>query len=198
MDDLTYSFRLSLFTKEVSYRLTERALIWNEAGVDGALDFGDVRQIRVYESPGIRSMPAFSRCVVAPRRGRARVLSSNHFAGIGDFEVRMGRYRPFVAALLKRVAAVNPATTFVAGMPMGLWIGYLVALAALAIITPLGIVWVAWMTLRGGQTSSGFMASLLVCIGFLFGIVPMWRLVRRNRPHRFDPRSDDRVLPERV
>jgi hypothetical protein len=196
MDHPTYSVRLSLFSKEVAYRLTDRALVWSEGGVERSLDFSDIRQIRVYDSPGVWSMPTFSRCVIKPRRGRARILSSNHFAGVGTFEVRMERYRPFVDALIRQVAAANPATTFIAGMPMALWVSYLVILVGLVIVTPLGVVLAIWMSLQGAGMSGGFVASLVVCLGFLVGIVPMWRLVRRNRPRPFDPRVRGWVLPQ--
>lgn len=189
MNELTYSFRLSLFRKETTYRLADHALLWSEGERNGALEFAEIRRIRIYESPGAQSMPPFSRCVITPKAGRSIILSSNHFAGVGEFEVRMDRFQPFVQGLIARVAGANPAVEFIAGMPMGLWVSYVVILAALVVITPLGVALMIFLSRSGEHVAAGFTASLAICLGFLFSIGPLWRLVRRNRPQVFDPRA---------
>jgi hypothetical protein len=53
-------------------------------------------------------MPAFARCTLKPNAGRAVILSSNHFAGLANWESRNGSFNPFVDALLRRAALGNP------------------------------------------------------------------------------------------
>jgi hypothetical protein len=78
--------------------------------------------MRIYDSPGVHGMPGFTRCTIRPRTGRAVILSSNHFGGIGDWESRSESFRPFVDALVRRAAAANPQIAFISGMPMALWV----------------------------------------------------------------------------
>jgi hypothetical protein len=186
MDDPTYRFRLSRFRKEATYRLTNQALAWTDGQSEGALAFADIRQMRIYDSPGVSGMPGFTRCTIRPRAGRAVILSSNHFGGIGDWESRSKSFRPFVDALLRRAARANPRVAFISGMPMALWVTWIVLLVGLVIVTPLGI---AVVVIQGKEMSAGFYGAFAICVGLLLGFFPLLRLVRRNRPRRFDGRE---------
>lgn len=183
MNDPTYRFRLSRFRKETSYRLTDAALAWNDGQREGALAFSDIRQVRIYDSPGVSGMPGFTRCTIRPHTGRAVILSSNHFAGIGDWESRRESFRPFVDALLQHAARANPRIAFISGMPMALWVLWIVLLVGLVVVTPLGIV---VMVTEGKEMSAGFYSAFAICIGIVLGFFPLLRLIRRNRPRHFD------------
>jgi hypothetical protein len=142
--------------------------------------------MRIYDSPGVHGMPGFTRCTIRPRTGRAVILSSNHFGGIGDWESRSESFRPFVDALVRRAAAANPQIAFISGMPMALWVTWIVLMVALLIVTPLMI---AVVFIEGAEMSAGFFATLAICVGLLLGFFPLLRLVRRNRPRPFDGRE---------
>ena len=190
--DYKYSFRLSLFSKLASYRLTDHSLVWSEGGRGGELAFSDIRRIRIYASPGARQAPPFRRCVITPRRGRARVLSSSHLDGI-SFESRMKSYQPFVEELLSRVAAGNPNVEFFHGYSIGLWIAYVV-LFAVFVASFLGNGLLAVMSLMdrdaAGSIAFGFLSLIMLGLMAVF-----WRLVRRNRPRRYDPRTENPLPP---
>ncbi len=183
MDAPAYSFRLSLARKETAYRLTGEALAWTEGGRDGALAFADMRRIRVYESPGANEMPAFARCTIKPNAGRAVILSSNHFAGLANWESRTERFRPFADALLRQAALANPRIEFISGMPAALWIGWLAILVGICLIAPLGV---AVVVAEGKDMTPGTLGALAVCAGLVLAFFPLLRLIRRNRPRRFD------------
>jgi hypothetical protein len=186
MDAPTYRFRLTQFRKETTYRLTERALAWGEGPPDGALAFADIRRIRVYDSPGASGMPAFRRCTIKPKAGRAVILSSNHFAGLADWESRTARFDPFVDTLLRQAALANPRIEFISGMPAALWIGWIAILIGLCVVTPLAI---AVVVIEGKEMSPGALGALAVCAAMVLAFFPLLRLVRRNRPRRFDARA---------
>lgn len=191
MADSEYRFRLSLARKEETWRLNDEALECAAGGREWRLPFAEIRTIRIYRSPGLGVFaPTFARCVIRPRRGKAVVLSSNHFAGLGRFEDRLSSFRPFVEALTRRVAAANPGAELVAGMPPGLWWTWAVVLALAAIVTPLAAVMIV-VDLTSGR---GFNPALLVVMAILltlfFGLSGYVRTLRRGRPRRFDPQTE--------
>jgi hypothetical protein len=186
MNDPTYRFRLSRFRKEATYRLTDAGLAWSDGAREDALAYADMRQMRIYDTPGVSGMPGFTRCTIKRRTGRAVILSSNHFGGIGDWESRSESFRPFVDALVRRAAAANPQIAFISGMPMALWVTWIVLMVALLIVTPLGV---AAVVIGGAEMSAGAYSAFAICAGLLLGFFPLLRLVRRNRPRRFDGRE---------
>ncbi len=194
MDNPTYRFRPSLLRTELSYRLGDHALEWSDGRDEGSLAFSEVRQIRIYSSPGIGLLgggsvaPAFQRCVIQPRRGRARVLSSNHFVGIGKFEDRSATFGPFVDALIQRVAA-NPTTVFLSGMPLALWVSWAAILVGVVIVTPLALLMITVSLFKGTGTPGPLLVTTAVLLGILASLLPLVRALRRNRPRRFDPRA---------
>ena len=186
MDNPTYSFRLSLARKEAAFRLTEQALAWNEAGSEHALAFSDIRQIRIYDSPGANDMPAFTRCTIKPAAGRAVILGSNHYAGLVDWQSRTDSFRPFVDALLRRAALANPGIEFISGMPGALWAFWIAIVAGGFIVAPLVV---AAVIVGGKDISAGSLGALAVCVAMLAGFFPLLKLVGRNRPQRFEARE---------
>ena len=139
--------------------------------------------------------PAFLRCTIRPRKGRAIVLSSNHFVGLGRFEDRSASFRPFVQRLLEQVAAVSPQTVFRAGMPPFLWGAWAVLLAACAILVPLLVIYMVVSLVNG----RGIEGPLIIVLGILMALFLSTfshvRDLRRNRSRRFDPRQET-VLDE--
>ena len=59
-------------------------------------------------------------------------------------------------------------------------------LFSLPVFGLLGIVAIAT---QGKDMSAGTLGMLAVCLGLLLAFYPLLRLVRRNRPHRFDGRE---------
>ncbi len=192
MNEPTYQFRLSLARSETTYRIEGDALVWSEGGENGRLPFSEIRQIRIYGSPGIgfggsTVAPSFQRCVVKPRQGRAHVFSSNHYVSLGKFEDRSATFRPFIEALIRRVAAVNPATQFISGMPGVLWAIWALILLSVVILAPLALLVIIIDLLSGGGFSATHLAVTIFLLGILFTLGSRWRMLVRNRPQQLDP-----------
>jgi hypothetical protein len=188
----TYTLRLSLAGEEATYRLGETALQSTTASGTRTLPFAEIGFVRVYESPGLASLygqvaPAFARCVIRPRHGRAVVLSSNHFLGLGRFEDRSATFRPFVDALIARVAAANPGAEFMSGMPPALWWTWVALLVMVALVTPVFMVVMVRELVAGHALQLPAILSSLIVLGTALAIVSYARVLRRNRPRRFTP-----------
>ena len=191
MDAPVYRCRLSLYRKaEETYRLSDLALSWTGAARDGAVAFADVRALRLYEAPGLAGVaPGFARCVVWPRRGRAVVLSSNHYLSLGKFEDRSASFRPFVDALVRKVAAVNNTARFISGMPAALWWFWTAILLAVAVVAPLALVVIVVELAAGRGFPTGGIVALFIVLAIFLGLLGYVRQLWRNRPRRFDPRA---------
>ncbi len=194
MTDPIYRFRPSLMRKEETYRLSDVALVRTARGEEAGLPFADIRSVRIYGSPGLRTLggtaaPDFQRCVVRPRRGHAMVLGSNHFLGLGRFQDRSQTFRPFVDALVQRVAAANPGATFIAGMPAPLWWTWILILLAVVVVTPLVVLLIIIGLVEARHIDPPLILVAALLLGILFSLASYLRTVRRNRPRRFDPRG---------
>ena len=192
MTDLTYTLRLSRISGETTYRLTGDALHATSPRGTRMLTLSEISMIRIYESPGMMGLtgqiaPAFARCVIRPRHGRAIVLSSNHFVSMGRFEDRSATFRPFVDALVARLQSANPAARLVAGMPPALWWSWVALLVAVALVTPVFIVVIVQELIAGRALKMPAIVSALILIGAAMGIVSYARVLRRNRPRPFRP-----------
>jgi len=190
MAEDNYQLRPSLFRKDVSFHIGNQTLVWSEGGIEHKLAFSDIRQIRIYDSPGARGIPSSGRCVIKPVRGRKLVLTTLHFRGLADFEDRSAQFQPFVGNLIRRAAAANPAVELVSGMPIGLWVGWIAIAVAIVLVTPfiLFVVIALWVREEGISVSA--VLALVFCLSILLGIVPLARIIRRNRPRPFDQRTD--------
>ena len=192
MTDPTYTLRLSLASEEATYHLSDVALHRTTASGTRSLPFAEIGMVRLYESPGMASLtgkiaPAFARCVIRPKRGRAIVLSSNHFVGLGRFEDRSATFRPFVDALIARVAAANPGAEFMSGMPPALWWTWVALLVAVALVLPVFTVVIVKELAAGRAIQMPAIVSSLIVLGTALSIVSYARVLRRNRPRRFTP-----------
>jgi len=191
MDEPVYRCRLSLYRKgEDTFRVNDVALTMTGGGSDRSVALGDIRAVRIYEAPGLGTgFPGFARCVIWPRRGRAVVMTSNHFLGLGRFEDRSATFRPFVEALVRRIAAATPATRFIFGMPPALWWFWVALLAAVAMLAPLSLVIIVAALAQGRSLPvQSFIPLGIVFVVFL-GLFGYIRQLRRNRPRRFEPRA---------
>ena len=192
MTDPTYSLRLSLASEATTYRLSADALQCTTAKGTRILPLAEIGKVRVYEAPGRTSWfgqiaPAFARCVIRPRRGRAIVLSSNHFIGLGRFEDRSATFRPFVDTLIARLRSAHPGAQLLAGMPPALWWTWVALLAAVALVTPAFIVIIVQELVAGRALQTPAVLSGLIVFGAALGIVSYARVLRRNRPRRLTP-----------
>jgi len=190
--DPTYKLRLSLSSEEATYRLGENALHCTSAKGTRALPLAEIDTVRIYDSPGLASLsgqiaPAFTRCVIRPRRGSAIVLSSNHFVGLGRFEDRSATFRPFVDTLITRLGSANPGARLLAGMPPALWWTWVVLLVAVALVLPVFSVVIVRELIAGRALQLPAIVSSLIVFGTALSIVSYARVLRRNRPRRFTP-----------
>jgi hypothetical protein len=193
----SYSFRSSLVTREETFTLDGRSLAISNRST---IDFADIRQIRTYDSPGVNLVgvgpvaPALKTCVIRLKNGRPLSLSSNHFLALANFEDRSATYEPFVAELIREVAAANATTVFISGMRMALWISWISIVAMAFVIVPLLIFAAIGMVLDGKSISIGMLFSGLLLLGIVIGVRPLVRALKRNRPRRYDPRGSPRSL----
>ncbi|MBX6321870.1 MAG: hypothetical protein IRY94_08585 [Rhodospirillaceae bacterium] len=193
MTEPIYRFRPSLLRKQETYRLSDTALVRDtEDGKEKVLPFAQMRSVRVYGSPGLRAMggtaaPDIERCVLRPARGRAVVLSSAHFLGLGRLEDRSPAFRPFVGDLVRRLAAANPGIIFLVGMPPALWWSWILILLAVVVVTPLVVLLIIVNMVQKRHIDPPLIAVTAVLLGILFSLGSYLRTVRRNRPPRFDP-----------
>jgi hypothetical protein len=187
---ITYGFRPGFFSKEISYRLEENSLGW-DGGVAGELAFSNIRRIRIYESAGGKSTPEFQRCIITTQNGKNYSLSSNHCIYLG-FESRMSSYQPFIDELFRRVQSKNPSVEYWVGFSPGVhW-----ALTATIVATAMVFCLIAAVPIFvvSDQSGQDFWLPLLFSPFMLgigaFSIIPAWRSLQRNRPRRFDPRTE--------
>lgn len=194
LSEPTYAFRLSLFSKQASYRLTGRAIVWTDGKGRGEIAFADIRSMRIYQAPATRHVPTFRRCIITPKQGRACVLSSNDFAGIG-FESRMKTYQPFIEDLFRRVIAANPNVAYVAGFSQAAWMAFAATFAALVALYLVILGVIVAVMLEGDTIAVGiFMLAVMAPVFFLMSVW-MWRTISRNRPRFFDPKTEDPLPP---
>jgi len=191
--DPTYSFRPSQFQKEATYRVTDRALLRTVDGKETSFSLADIGSVRVYDSPsmGLASAliaPAFRRCVIRPRHGKTVVLSSNHFESFGRFQNRRESFDPFLDALLPRIAAANPAAEFWAGMPMGLWLFWIVTLVGVVVVTPFLALLIVMAILGKVQLALPALFAGVLILAILLHFRSYVRALREGRSRRFDPK----------
>ena len=191
MDEPSYRFRATMFTKETAYRAGADALSWGDNGAEGRLAYTDIRKVRVYGAPGMPFGGASKqvRCVLRPRRGRPIVLGNQSFIGVGRFEDRSAAFYPFAAALTERIANANPQIVFVKGMPGALFVFWMILLPIVAIIAPVSAIAVVAMLAQGQSPPRAMYGVTAMLLAFLFAIIPNAKTAWRNRPRRVDPRA---------
>jgi hypothetical protein len=174
----SYSFRLSVFSKEQTYRLQPDALVWTDGKTSRRVRYADVRRIHIVSMP-----PAMGRTLRRTvLRGRFRgriIIGATHFLGLGRFVDRSDSYFPFAEALIARIVAANPGVFIWAGHG---WANYLfwAAMFGLSVVFLAGGV----IALLAG----GLEAKTLPVFAILVAFLPVsWRILRNGRPRKADP-----------
>jgi KDO2-lipid IV(A) lauroyltransferase len=112
MDELAFSFRRGLLSRERTYRLGPGFLEWNPARGEGRVAYGEVEAIRVRRYKVRGALAATTkrlwRCVVYCPSGRRIILLPTHYVRAGVVEDRSSTFDPFVRELVGRVAGANP------------------------------------------------------------------------------------------
>jgi KDO2-lipid IV(A) lauroyltransferase len=110
--DLEYTFRVSPWSSEITYRPGLDALFWKGGHGQGRLDYAAIRVVHVYKVRYLGSRKTYWRCVLRYGLGRKICLQAAHFAGFRRIEDRTPTYIPFVKRLEARIAAANPDANF--------------------------------------------------------------------------------------
>ena len=183
MTEFVHAFRPSVFSTERSYRIGPDALEWKDARQGSRIAYSEVARVNISSmTPPFGQ--AQSRCVLHPRSGGKIVVSSTSYKRLGVLEDRSENYARLVRELMVRIATVNPDTVFIAGQPWGLWLFWLILLIASTLILLGGLI----LAVMGQFPLPAAAVFMIVLLGIPVG----WRIVRRGRPHPFDPRT----LPE--
>jgi hypothetical protein len=174
---LTHSARLSLFSKERTYRLEPDALVWSEGNKSGRLPYDAVKYVHIYSVPPAMGQKV-RRTILKSDLSPKVVIAGAHFAGLGQFEDRSDSYFAFVEELLARVTAARPDVPIRVGQSWLLY-GFWVAMLVLsAILLPL----MAIIIFDGG-----FEPRAIPAIGIMLVFLPVsWKIVRRGRPRFAD------------
>jgi len=150
--------------------------VWDAGGRDNGIAYADILRLNIYTVPKSLVGPALRRCEVRSRRGGRIVLQASHYVRLGVVEDRRDAYVAFTDALVRRVAAANPAVTVTLGQS---WIMWLVWLAILAGIAAMLLLAVAVLV------DGSFPWQAVLYVAIVLSFAPMaWRAVRHGRPRR--------------
>jgi hypothetical protein len=195
MSETVYQFRPAINRGERNYRLTEDALTWSDGNSGGSLPYTSIRKIRLFASPKVANpmlggvvVPGFQSCAVYGRRGRAHVLSSKHIVRFGKIEDRSGEFVPFVSFLVRRIAVANPETVFVSGMPFVVWAVWAAVLILIILVLGLIIAVLIEVIPRAVSEAVTIASGVIMLVALIAGLPPLFRLLVREWPRRFDPR----------
>lgn len=181
VSDLEHAFKATVFARERRYRLTGDALEWDDGEKHGAIALRDVVRVRVFRQPGGGMGPTMRRTIVHARDGGKVLLASNHYVSLGHIEDRADTYRPFVAALVERVAARNPQAVIQVGHHWLLWLTWLVLMVAAIFVTVLAAV----IAFKGEAPWQA-----VIYVPLVLAYIPMaLRIVGGSRPRRVDPHA---------
>ena len=136
MEEFAYSFRVSRWKPETSYRQDENALHWTSPRTRGSVRYEDVAKVQTYKFRYFGSKTSYWRCVLHCRDGRKIRLQATHYAGFRRIQDRTARYIPFIKRLEARIAAVNPSI-FSSGTN---WITLLDTCSGYVVVAVLGFV----------------------------------------------------------
>jgi hypothetical protein len=184
LDDVTYSYKPSLFGAPWQFRLTPDDLEWVAGSRKGRIAYARIRRLRLSFRPVSTQSYRFLAEIWPSEGGRLRIASTS-WRGIVEQERLDAAYSAFVRELHDRIAAVRPEAVFETGMPpLIYWLGF----AIFALIT-LGL---AALIARAMQVGQWVAAAMIA--GFL--ALSLWRVgtfLQRNRPRTYSP---DRVPAE--
>jgi hypothetical protein len=181
--DVTYEFRLSLARSVQHLVLTPEGI----AGLEGTIPFGEIVSIRLYSLPGMSSL-AFGtvaqpvrRCNLQLHNGKTVLLCSSHYVSLGNFEDRTESYRRFVAELLVRLRAANPAAQILSGMPPGIWWGWFLTFGGLSLILAAAALMLCVGVAIDRNFSWGMLVGLALLLLMLWGPLGFLRATWRRR-----------------
>ena len=185
---IEYTHRPNAIKPARSYRLSDDALVWRDAGgVDGALSLADIREVRARYAPTRVQRDRYL-LELTDATGRTITIPNSSYRAIGDFERHDAEYVAFARDLHRRLARANPDVVFRSGTtPVGYAMSWVIAGYLLAVVT--------------------VAAFFLVAVG-MFWIVPvklavlvfyaptLVRHIRSVRPRRYLPDAiPPRALP---
>jgi len=198
-EPVAYAARPSLFSRELVWRLEEGFLVCPDGR---RVALGDIARIQTYEVPGAQmafgggalSEP-FERCVIKLRHGRKVTFASRHFLGFGRTESRWPTYNRFVDQLVDEVRELDRGTKFVAGMPRGLWVTWLLIVVAAAALALLATVYLLSLVIIRNTDLDQWMLGFFILIGALPGVT-FYTLLRTGWPRQYDPRDISNPPPK--
>lgn len=121
--DVTYTFRSNAFVPERTYRLTDDALVIEEAGKPPSGAFYDgISEVRLAYTP-TRAATDRYRAQIIFREGGMAELFNLHYRGIMDFPDRNADYVAFLTELHRRLVAKGKDIRFQRGNTMGAYVG---------------------------------------------------------------------------
>ena len=190
-DGTTYTFRSHAFVGERTYRLTDDALVVEEAGKPpGGAFYDGISEVRLAFTP-TRAATNRYRAQIIYRAGGMAELFNLHYRGIMDFPEQNAAYVAFLTELHRRLAAKGKDVRYRAGNSLGAYIGnwaltififVMLALVLFVLIPNWGGTWIVF-------------AKLVV---ILFFIPVLIRYMRKAKPRTYDPLAiPAEVLPDR-
>jgi hypothetical protein len=180
-DATVYRFRANAFVGERTYRLTEDALTWEQAGkpLDGVF-YDEIAEVRMSYAPTRVSTNRY-RTQIIFRKGGMAELFNTHYAGFADLPEKNAEYNAFVRELHRRLAEKGTQTTFHQGSSRA---GY-AANMLLTIFIFAGLAFVFVFFLNFGLI---WIAAVKLAI-ILFFLPVLIRFMRRSKPGTYDPRA---------
>jgi hypothetical protein len=190
MTALTYTARSSLFSREATYGLDDANLSDEDGRV---VPLSDVVRVRTYGTPGAKLAwggaklnEPFERCVVHFRHGPHIAFSSRSFLGVGRAESRWSGYAPFVDALVTEVRRANPEAKFIAGMPMRLWLLWLLIVVGATVLALVALIFVVSLAIIRSSNIDDWLTGFLILCGSLPGLT-FYSVLRSGWPREYDP-----------
>lgn len=186
-DDLTYSYKPSLFGAPWRFRLAPDALEWVAGGRNGRVAYDRISRLRLSFRPVSMQNTRFVAEIWLAAGGKLRIASTS-WRSIAQQERQDVSYSAFVRELHLRIVAVRPKAVFETGLQsLVYWTGFAIfagiALALAALIA------------RAIQVSQWTAAAMIA--GFLS--LSLWQVgtfFRRNRPRTYSPdRIPSDLLP---
>jgi hypothetical protein len=187
---LVYSARSSLFGREMTYGLDDDNLSEDDGRI---VPLRDIVRIRTYGVPGARMFPGggsvvepFERCVLTLRHGGHIAFSSRHFLGIGRAVGRWQSYNPFVDRLVSEVGRLNPKARFIAGMPMRLWLVWLLMFIITSCLCLLTVIFLLSLAIMRSSDVDAWLNGF-VLLGGSFAGFSFYPVLRSGWPRDYDP-----------
>lgn len=177
MDPIVHTVRPTVFSTLQQFRLDDDAVVCDDGRAVRRIAYTAAAQLRLFRFP-VAFGSTQRRAVLDSRDGVRLTIQSGHYVRLGVIEDRQRTYRPFVAALIDRLAAANPRLRVVVGQPWALWwVWLIVLLGSIAVIAGSAIA----IALRQ------FPLSAALYVGLVLAFLPIgWRVVVRGRPREVD------------